>query len=159
MPVVERKTSYRVATAGDVSVAVDVGLGQIGTITLFLEDAELVAGAEAPLPPRVLGAGTALAGRLLTIEVTVTDVSIMTNQMSVVVRLEGGTAPKTITANAEVDEEGDSRDFRVFVLFKNEEGGADADDHAPRSRRVARGRRTARAGAGAGADHGTAVCR
>jgi hypothetical protein len=48
----------------------------------------------------------------------VTDVSIMTNKMSVVARLEGGLAPKTIVANAEVEEEGDSRDFRVFVLFK-----------------------------------------
>jgi hypothetical protein len=65
MPVVERKASYRVATGTGISVAVDVGLGQIGAVTLFLEDAELVVGAAAPLAPRILGPAAELVGQLL----------------------------------------------------------------------------------------------
>jgi hypothetical protein len=116
MPFKERKESYRVL-ADDVLVSVSVGLGQIGTVRMFLEE-KVLGTTPAPVGVRNIGAGPDLVGKLLTVEVTVTDVSVMTNQMSVTVQLKGGKPAKPIVLKDEVDEEGDTRDFRIFVLFK-----------------------------------------
>ena len=52
------------------------------------------------------------------VQVKVTDVSVMTNRMSVTVRLTGGPTAKSITVPAEVSDDGDSVLIEVFVLFR-----------------------------------------
>ena len=115
---VSERDSYSVGTGTrDITAAVDVGLGQIGTVTMSLED-DVVADEEAPLPPRTLGKGQDLVDQILLVEVTVTDVSVMTNKMKVVVRLAGGSASKRVEATGEVQDEGESVFFTIAVRFK-----------------------------------------
>ena len=115
---VSERDSYSVGTGTrDITAAVDVGLGQIGTVTMSLED-DVVADEEAPLPPQTLGKGQDLVDQILLVEVTVTDVSVMTNKMKVVVRLAGGSASKRVEATGEVQDEGESVFFTIAVRFK-----------------------------------------
>jgi hypothetical protein len=115
---VRERDSYSVGTGTrDITAAVDVGLGQIGSVTMSVEE-DVVAEGEAPLPPQSLGLGTDLVGKLLLVEVTVSDVSVMTNKMKVIVKLGGGASAKRIEAVAEVQEEGDSVFFEIFVRIK-----------------------------------------
>ena len=115
----EKKTdSYAVGKGTkDVKVSIDVGLGQLGSVKLSV-DKSPIASVPAPLGLQNLGPGSALKGKLLIAEVLVTDVSIMTNKMSVVLKLTGGAASKTITTNGEVVDQGDSILFQIFVLIK-----------------------------------------
>jgi hypothetical protein len=116
---VQKRDSYSVGAGNRaIAAAVDVGLGQIGTVTMSVGRNTIVDGEEAPLPPDELGQGDDLKGKLLLVEVTVTDVSAMTNKMSVAVRLTGGRTTKKVTVSDEVEEEGDSLFFQVFVLFQ-----------------------------------------
>jgi hypothetical protein len=115
---VRERDTYSVGTGTrDITASVDVGLGQIGTVTMSLED-DVVAEEEAPLPPQSLGEGNELIGKILRVDVTVSDVSVMTNKMKVIVKLGGGSASKRVEATAEVEEEGDSVFFEITVRFK-----------------------------------------
>ncbi len=115
---VQKRDSYSVGKGTrDITAAVDVGLGQIGTVAMFVEKKPIVDG-EAPIAPESLGEGNTLKDKLLLVEATVTDVSVMTNKMSVVVRLNGGRTTKKVTAAGEVAEDGDSIFFQIFVLFE-----------------------------------------
>lgn len=115
---VRERDSYSVGTGTrDITAAVDVGLGQIGTVTMSLEG-DILAEEETPLPPESLGKGEDLIDQVLLVEVTVTDVSIMSNKMKVVVRLAGGSTTKRVEATATVQEEGDSVFFEIAVRFK-----------------------------------------
>jgi hypothetical protein len=114
----KRTDSYRVGKGTkNVTVSVDVGLGQLGGVKLSVDKKPIVS-APAPLGLLDLGPGSALKGKLLIFETLVTDVSIMTNKMSVVIKLTGGTSPKTITTNGEVVEQLESILFQTLVLIK-----------------------------------------
>ena len=57
-------------------------------------------------------------GKLLIVETTVSDVSLMTNKMSIILRLSGGQRDKKVVSLDAVDKEGDSIFFQTFILFK-----------------------------------------
>ena len=115
---VKERDSYSVGTGTrEITVSVDVGVGQIGTVVMTLEDDEITSG-EAPLPPEPLGLGNDVIGQLLLVEVAVSDVSIMSNKMKVIVRLAGGSSAKRIEATAALQNEGDTALFEIAVLFK-----------------------------------------
>jgi hypothetical protein len=115
----EKKSESYVVGRGNkhVKVSVDVGLGQLGFLKLSVDRDHKIS-APAPLGPVDLGPGADLKGKLLIFETLVTDVSTMTNKMSVIVQLSGGTSTKTITTKGEVGEQGDSILFQIFVLIK-----------------------------------------
>ena len=114
---IKKTDSYKVGTSdSDVRVAVDVGLGQRGTVKISFGTTSLVTtGTPVDL---MVGKASAIKGRLLTVETLVTDVSTMTNKMSATVKLSGGPSPKTVTTPGEVTEQGDSAIFQTLVLFK-----------------------------------------
>jgi hypothetical protein len=115
---VKKTDSYKVGTGNQkVKASVDVGLGQLGFVKMSLDRKPLVS-TGAPVGLQTLGSPSELAGKLLIVETVVTDVSIMTNKMSVTHKLIGGPAPKTITVTDEVMEQGDSLLFQASVLFK-----------------------------------------
>ena len=115
----EKNESYRVGTkAGAViRASVDVGLGQDGFVKVSLDRKAIIATA-APIGLLAIGTAAEVKDKLLVVQAKVTDVSVMTNRMSVAIRLTGGRSPKTITLPAEVSEEGDSVLLEVFVLFR-----------------------------------------
>ena len=115
----QKKTdSYAIGKGkNDVTVSVDVGVGQLGSVQISLDKTPIVS-APAPLGLQNLGSGEALKGKLLIVETKVTDVSVMTNKMSVVLKLNGGAAAKTITVNDEVADQGASVLFQNFVLLE-----------------------------------------
>ena len=116
--VVETRDLYRVGTSGqDVTVSVDVGLGQEGMAKVFLGTTALVT-TSPPIGHLNLGPGVGLDGQLLMVETLVVDVSTKTDRMSVDVTLDGGAKKKTIPAVGEVQAQGDSLLFRTFVAFK-----------------------------------------
>lgn len=116
----EKEASYRVGKGGGtVKAAVDVGLGQEGFVSIALEDKKLFPGSKrAPLPPHTLGKRSSLVDKLLIVEARVSDVSRMTNKMSVSVNLTGGPVDKKVVSLDEVDNESDEIRFRTFVLFE-----------------------------------------
>jgi hypothetical protein len=115
----QKKTdSYKVGTGNNtIEVALDVGLGQLGAVKIALDKKTLVIAA-APMGQQPVGRAKDVVGKLLIVETMVTDVSIMTNKMSVVIQLIGGPSAKTITLTDEVPAEGESILFETFVLFK-----------------------------------------
>lgn len=114
---IRKNDFYKVGTSdSDVKASVDVGLGQRGTVKVTLGTTSL-ATTGAPLGLN-LGKGSELQGKLLTVETLVTDVSTMTNKMSVALKLSGGPSSKTITTPGEVTDPGDSVIFQTLVLIK-----------------------------------------
>jgi hypothetical protein len=116
----QKKTSfYKVGTSdgADILASVDVGLGQDGFVTISLDRTAIVS---APAPIGMLRVGTAaeVKGKLLIVEAKVTDVSTMTNKMSVSVMLTGGPSPKLVQQPGEVAAQGDSILFETAVLFR-----------------------------------------
>lgn len=112
-----KNDDYKVGAGdADVKIAVDVGLGQRGTAKVSLAGRSLATTA-APLS-LTIGPRDDVAGKLLTIETVVTDVSTMTNKMSVTVKLSGGPSAKTVTNTGEVSDAGDSIIFQTLVLLR-----------------------------------------
>ena len=116
---IDKNDSYRVGkkSAAVIRASVDVGLGQDGFVKLSLDNKPLL-GTFAPVGLLALGTAYAVKEKLLVVQVKVTDVSVMTNRMSVTVRLTGGPSAKSITVPAEVSDDGDSVLIEVFVLFR-----------------------------------------
>lgn len=115
---IKKTDAYRIASGNEkIQVAVDVGLGQLGFVKISL-GTKPVASAGAPVGLQTLGTRDELADKLLIIEAVVTDVSIMTNKMSVIVKLTGGPAPKTVRVTDEVVDQGDSIIFQISVLLR-----------------------------------------
>jgi hypothetical protein len=115
----QKKTSfYKVGTnAADILASVDVGLGQTGFVTISLDQTPIVS-APAPIGLLRVGAAADVKGKLLIVETKVTDVSIMTNKMSVAVKLTGGPADKLVPQPGEVAEQGESILFETTILFR-----------------------------------------
>jgi hypothetical protein len=114
----KRTDSYKVGSGNaTIKVALDVGLGQLGAVKMSLDKKTLVIAA-APMGQQTVGPAKDIVDKLLILETMVSDVSIMTNKMSVVIQLTGGPSSKTITTVGEVTDEGDSILFETFVLFR-----------------------------------------
>lgn len=117
MKKVKKQDTYAVGSkAESIRASVDVGVGQLGTISMRVDE-KLVGISPSPVGQRDLGTAQSLAGRLLLVEALVTDVSIMTNKMSVIVHLSGGKSVKKVTAKDEVTEDGESMLFQTFIRF------------------------------------------
>ena len=116
----QKKTDfYRVgSTPGAAIIAsVDVGLGQQGFVSMFLDKTPILS-APAPVGLQRVGTAADVKGKLLIVETKVTDVMELTNKMSVTVRLAGGRAVKLITQPGEVAEQNDSILFQTIVLLR-----------------------------------------
>jgi hypothetical protein len=115
----EKNDSYRVGKKAGaiIRASVDVGLGQDGFVKMSL-DRKAIIGTAAPIGLLAVGTAAEVKEKLLVVQSKVTDVSVMTNRMSVAIRLTGGPSPKTITVPAEVTDQGDSILIEVFVLFR-----------------------------------------
>ena len=116
---VVKNDSYRVGTKGGavIRASIDVGLGQDGFVKVSLDRKAIIATA-APIGFLAVGTAAEVKDKLLVVQAKVTDVSVMTNRMSVAIRLTGGRAPKTIMLPSEVTEVGESVLLEVFVLFR-----------------------------------------
>jgi hypothetical protein len=98
------KHTYRVG-AGEVTLRLIVGEGQVGTSLVRLGERDLASGAVAMV---FVGTGPEVAGQQLSVATTVTDVQRFTNRTSVRYLLSGGPEDAAFEASADVDAEGGS---------------------------------------------------
>ena len=116
----QKKTDfYRVGTkpGAGIIASVDVGLGQDAFVSMFLDKTPILS-APAPIGLQRVGTAAEVKGKLLIVETKVTDVSNMTNKMSVTLRLSGGKSVKLIEQFGEVAEQNESILFQTMVLFR-----------------------------------------
>jgi len=116
----EKEVIYQIGKgAAVIKASVDVGLGQEGFVSMALDDKKLFPGVKrAPLARQSLGKASALLEKFLIVETRVSDVSKMTNKMSVTVNLTGAAEGKKVVTTDEVEKDGDEIRFRTFVLFQ-----------------------------------------
>jgi len=96
--------TYRVGN-GDVFISLAIGEGQFGTSDVSIDGTRLVRSSGSIGGLRV-GAGPRVKGKDLKVRSVVSDVSTMTDRMSVTYRLNGGQGTKSITAKGKVDKAG-----------------------------------------------------
>jgi hypothetical protein len=108
---VKTDDTYEVA-AGDVLLSLSIGEGQFGTSDVFVGSAKVVR-TSGPIGNLRLGPGPAIKGKRLLVRSVVTDVSTMTNKMSVSYRLSGGKAQKAVVAKGGVTSQGASLTFET----------------------------------------------
>lgn len=108
---VKTDDSYEVST-GDVFLSLTIGEGQFGTSDVFVGGTQVVR-ASGPIGNLRLGSGPRITGKKLLVRSVVTDVSTMTNKMSVSYRLNGGKAKKSVIAKGTVDQQGKSLVFET----------------------------------------------
>lgn len=112
---VKTDDTYQVGAA-DVFLSLTIGDGQFGTSDVFVGGTQIVR-ASGPIGSLRLGSGAAIKGKKLLVRSVVSDVSTMTNKMSVSYRLNGGTAPKAIVAKGSVATSGKTLVFETrFAL-------------------------------------------
>lgn len=104
------ETTYEVGD-GDVSLAVIIGDGQIGTSIVRLDQKEIARG---DFEGRPIGAGAELAGKELLIKTVVTDVNESTDHTSVTYMLSGGPREQRFSLHAMVPNAGESIIYRAF---------------------------------------------
>jgi Icc-related predicted phosphoesterase len=109
------ETDYVVA-AGDISLSVIIGDGQLGSSLVRLGDEELAIGDVDRLK---IGSGGAIAGKDLFIKTVVTDVNDNTDHTSVRYELKGGKADKVFDLEESADEEGGSVVYRATFTLKS----------------------------------------
>ena len=107
-------TEYEVG-AGDVTLTVVIGEGQLGSSLVKVGEKQLTIGDVTKLK---VGKGSAVAGKDLFIKTVVTDVNDKTDRTSVRYELKGGTVDKTFDLDATVDEEGGSVIYRATFALK-----------------------------------------
>jgi hypothetical protein len=107
--------SYTVG-AGDVLLSLNIGEGQFGTSDIFLGSTQILR-ASGPIGGLLLGPGPDLEGQTLLVRSFVSDVSTMTNKMSVTYRLSGGRTAKTIVARGAVARQGQSLVFETRIAL------------------------------------------
>lgn len=96
--------TYKVGN-GDVFISLAIGEGQFGTSEVSIDGTRLVRSSGSIGGLRV-GAGPKVKGKDLKVRSVVSDVSTMTDRMSVTYRLNGGQATKSIVAKGKVDKAG-----------------------------------------------------
>lgn len=108
------QTDYAV-DAGDVTLTVIIGDGQLGSSLVRLGEKELATG---DIDRLKIGKGSAIAGKELFVKTVVADVNDNTNHTSVRYELKGGAADQTFDLDASVDEEGGSVIYRATFDLK-----------------------------------------
>jgi len=112
---VKTDATYQVA-AGDVLLSLSIGEGQFGTSDVFVGGTKVIR-TSGPIGSLRVGSGPAIKGKKLLVRSVVTDVSTMTNKMSVSYRLTGGKAQKAVVAKGGVTAQGASLTFETsFAL-------------------------------------------
>ncbi len=100
----------------DVFLSVTIGEGQQGRSSLLL-DAKEVLRTSPPIGRFLVGAGTDLVDRTLTIRTVANDVVAATNRLSVTYRLSGGATPAEFTSRGRVDQDNDFLIFEAVFSF------------------------------------------
>jgi len=112
---VKTDDTYQVGSA-DVFLSLAIGEGQFGTSDVFVGGAQILR-ASGSIGSLRLGPGAAIKGKKLLVRSVVSDVSTMTNKMSVSYRLNGGAAQKALVAKGSVDAHGKTLIFETrFAL-------------------------------------------
>lgn len=104
-------------TDADVILTVTIGEGQLGTSFVFREGVLLVKGGVV-IGSLNLGAGSDLAGKEVTVDSIVNDISTHTNRMTVRYVVENGGKKKSQLATHAVDSEGSICRFVSTLSFK-----------------------------------------
>ena len=112
MPV-KLDATYHVGT-GNVRVSVIVGNKQLGTSRARIGSKVLHTG---DFDRVLVGKGSTLKGKKLSLKTAVTDVNDKSNLTSVRYRIDGGPKPHTWDLQATVAENGDSMIYRFNVSF------------------------------------------
>lgn len=112
---VKTADTYEIGTE-DVFLSLNIGEGQFGTSDVFVEDTSILR-ASGSIGRLRLGAGIRLTGKDVLIRSVVTDVSTLTNKMSVTYLLSGGKKDKKIAVKSSVSKPGASLVFETtFAL-------------------------------------------
>jgi hypothetical protein len=113
---VELSDEYAVTDHRDVRLAVSIGEGQTGLVSVFLGGVK-ISRTPAPIDLRI-GRGDEVRDRLLEIRTLVNDVSNQTNKMSVTYQLTGGVLPVECVSKGETAHDNEPLDFvAVFALL------------------------------------------
>jgi len=112
---VSLETTYHV-DSGDILLTIAIGDGQLGSSRVSL-DGKRVAKGDA-IKNLLLGKGSKLVGKTITIKSVVTDVNDQTNHTSILYSLRGGAAPADYELKATVMEEGDSIIYRATIVLE-----------------------------------------
>lgn len=101
---------------GDVFLSLAIGEGQFGTSDVSVGSSRILR-SSGSIGRLHLGSGPEIKGKKLKVKSVVSDVSTMTDRMSVTYQLTGGSGPKSIVARGKVDKAGASLIFETtFVL-------------------------------------------
>ena len=114
-PDVELEQTYAVG-GKDVRLSITIGEGQLGMSSVSL-GTQLLVKASDTIGGLLLGSGSDLIDEELRVDTVVTDVSSLTNRMSVTYRLEGGKARKAWLAKGKVTSAFDTLFFRATFSF------------------------------------------
>ena len=112
---VKTDDSYQVSTQ-DVFLSLSIGEGQFGTTDISVGGTQIIR-ASGPIGNLRLGSGPNIQGKNLLVTSLVSDVSTMTNKMSVSYRLNGGTAQKALVAKGAVTGQGDALIFETKIAL------------------------------------------
>lgn len=111
---VKKNVKYAVRKA-DVTLAIRVGSGQIGSSTIFLGDKELASGGS--MLSVLIGRGEDLKGTQVRVASLVQDVLTQTNRVSVEYVLTGGVKQQEFVAKTTVDKQLDLCRFTTTISF------------------------------------------
>jgi hypothetical protein len=107
--------TYKVGD-GDVFLSLAIGEGQFGTSDVSIAGTQLLRSSGSIGGLRI-GSGTNVKGKTLKVKSVVSDISTMTDKMSVTYQISGGQGRKSITAKGKVDKPGKSLIFETtFAL-------------------------------------------
>ena len=109
-----KNLKYAVRKA-DVTLAIRIGSGQIGSSTVFRGDTELAAGGS--MLSLLLGAGEDLSGTEIRVASLVQDVLTQTNRVTVEYTLSGGVKKEEFVSKTTVDEQLDLCRFTTTIKF------------------------------------------
>jgi len=104
-----------VVRKSDVILSVKIGNAQIGSSLVKLDNKEISRG---EIKDLIIGNGSDIIGKTLSIKTVITDVSDKTNVLTVQYTLKGGETDKNYDLKDEVSEEGDSVIFRANFEFQ-----------------------------------------
>jgi hypothetical protein len=115
-------TLYFVDNSEDKDVTLEIitgGINQTSTIDAEIDNIIIIDSAHGYVPPKIIGKNKNLIGKILIISCTITDTSRDTNFTELRIRLNGGIIFIEYPLFAEVENEGDSINYRCVIRFFN----------------------------------------
>jgi hypothetical protein len=107
--------TYKVGNA-DVFLSLAVGEGQFGTSDVSIAGNQLLRSSGSIGRMRI-GSGPQVTGKMLKVKSVVSDVSTMTDKMSLTYQLTGGQGSKSITVRGKVDKAGKMLIFDTTIAL------------------------------------------